>query len=133
MVGEEQFRIYKALSVYSNHFIEWTPDGKQLMLNAPKEGETIGTGIYLVSADGSSARLLVDASSEYNMLAGIHADLSPDGSTLVYSTCRRRGINSEYREYQIATLNVEDGSPGRAINYAIVFESYPVWSPTAPS
>ena len=129
MVGEEQFRIYKALSVYSNHFIEWTPDGKQLMLNAPKEGETIGTGIYLVSADGSSARLLVDASSEYNMLAGIHADLSPDGSTLVYSTCRRRGINSEYREYQIATLNVEDGSPGRAINYAIVFESYPVWSP----
>ena len=68
----EDFLIHLALyHKYSYHFIEWAPDGKRLVINVPREGEIVGTGIYLVSADGSSSRLLVDASPEYNMLCRV--------------------------------------------------------------
>ena len=120
--------IYNGLFVYPSHFIEWTPDGERLMLNAPREGETIGTGIYLVSADGSGSRLLVDASPEYNMRAGFHADLSPDGSILVYSTCKSIPPHYEYGVYDIASLSIEDGSP-RLLTDTPRIDNYPVWSP----
>ena len=121
--------IYGGLHGYSNYFafIEWTPDGERLMLNVPREGEIVGTGIYLVSTDGSGSRLLVDASPEHNMLAGFHGDLSPDGSTLVYSTCAQR-VHGGYRDYQIATLSVEEGSP-RLLTDTPRIDNYPVWSP----
>ena len=126
----DQHFLYESLMYYSNHFIEWTTDGKRLMLNVPREGETIGTGIYLVSADGSGARLLVDASPEHNMRAGIHADLSSDGLTLVYSTCRPIPNVAEYFEdYEIASLNVDDGSPGIVSYTGADLANYPVWSP----
>ena len=118
--------IYQGLHRYSNHFIEWTPDGQRLMLNAPKESETIGTGIYLVSADGSDSRLLVDASPEYNMLAGIQADLSPDGSTLVYSTCKF--VDDGQGVYEIASLSVEEDTPS-FLTSSREIDNYPVWSP----
>ena len=127
--SSDPYFIFDSLLYYSNHFIEWTPDGERLMLNIPQEGETIGTGIYLVSADGSGSRLLVDASPDYNMLAGIHADLSSDGLTLVYSTCRPISAHPDYRDYEIASLNVEDGSLGIVTYTGADLANYPVWSP----
>ena len=127
----EDFLIHLALyHKYSYHFIEWAPDGKRLVINVPREGEIVGTGIYLVSADGSSSRLLVDASPEYNMLAGFHADLSPDGSILVYSTCKPKlmEIDLERRDYDIATLILEGGTPVPLTDTPEV-NNYPVFSP----
>ena len=113
---------------YSYYFIEWTPDGEKLMLNAPREDETIGYEIYLVSADGSGTRLLVDASPEHAMLVGFHADLSPDGSTLVYSTCKPVSFPGNGGEYEIASLSVEEGPP-RFLTGGASIDNYPVWSP----
>ena len=127
----EEFLLNQALLVkYSYHFIEWAPDGKRLVINVPREGEIVGTGIYLVSADGSSSRLLVDASPEYNMLAGFHADLSPDGSILVYSTCKPKlmEIDLEHRYYDIASLRLEGGDPV-PLTDTPEFDNYPVFSP----
>ena len=127
----EEFLLNQALHVkYSYHFIEWAPDGKRLVINVPREGEIVGTGIYLVSADGSSSRLLVDASPEYNMLAGFHADLSPDGSILVYSTCKPKlmEIDLERRDYDIASLRLEGGAPV-PLTDTPEFDNYPVFSP----
>ena len=125
------------VSTYSSHqshqFIEWTPDGKRLVLNAPKEGQILGTGIYLASADGSGSRLLVDASPGSAMDAGFHADLSPDGSTLVYSTCKPIPPLYRFRDYEIASLNVDEGAPEIVISSDndsdIDIVNYPVWSP----
>ena len=114
---------------YSNQFIEWTPDGKRLMLNVPEEGEIMGTGIYLASADGSGSRLLVDANPGSAMDAGFHADLSPDSSTLVYSTCKAVPPLYRYRYYEIASLNVDEGSPEIVTNSGVDVVNYPVWSP----
>ena len=126
--GWNQIDLSRALHSYSYYFIEWTPDGEKLMLNAPKEDETIGYEIYLVSADGSGTRLLVDASPEHAMLVGFHADLSPDGSTLVYSTCTRTS-NRGYGVFEIASLSVEEGTSRFLSNDGRNIEIYPVWSP----
>ena len=126
--GWNQFELSSALYSYSYYFIEWTPDGEKLMLNAPREDETIGYEIYLVSADGSGTRLLVDASPEHAMLVGFHADLSPDGSTLVYSTCKPVSFPGNGGEYEIASLSVEEGPP-RFLTGGASIDNYPVWSP----
>ena len=126
-------RVSTYSSRHSNQFIEWTPDGKRLVLNAPKEGQILGTGIYLVSADDSGSRLLVDANPGQHMSAGFHADLSPDGSTLVYSTCKPIPPLYRFRDYEIASLNVDEGAPEIVISSDndsdIDIVNYPVWSP----
>ena len=121
-------KIRLALSYFPAHFIEWSPNGEELMFNAPMEDVTMGTGIYLVSTDGTSSRLLVDASRGYFMEMGIHADLSPDGGALVYSTCD--GTSYELGEYELASLGIEEGDP-RLLTLAdgLEVEYLPAWSP----
>ena len=68
---------------------------------------------------------------------GYHADVSPDGSRLVYSTCEYpmepidRSAGGETRValgYEIVTMNV-DGTARRRLTSNNTFENYPVWSP----
>ena len=120
--------IYLAVRSFPAHFIEWSPTGEELMLNAPNEGETLGTEIYLLSTDGFRSRLLVEASGGYLMNTGIHADLSPDGAALVYSTCDRASFS--LGEYEIATLGIVEGD-SRLLTLAdgVEVEYLPAWSP----
>ncbi len=122
---EDEYGLALSLRYSPNHFIEWTPDGNQLMLNDPDESEAVGSGIYIVNSDESSFRLLVDANPGYYLLARFYADLSPDGSTLVYSTCE---FEDSWKEYVIATLSVESGTSQQLTERGGI-HSNSVWSP----
>ena len=130
---------------FSNHFMEWTPDGKKLILNVPREGETFGSGVYLTNVDGSGSRFLVDANPGYYMNRGFQADLSPKGSMLVYTTCEFAFNGSSLlpdqlesydqrrasRHYDVAILGIEDGTKRvltKSSGAAYTGEN-PTWSP----
>lgn len=83
----ESARSFESRRYYSNHFLEWTPDGDQIILNVPDKGDLFGSGVHLVNLDGPPHRYLVDANPGYSMRRGFQADLSPDGTMLVYTTC----------------------------------------------
>ena len=61
------------------------------------------------------------------MLYGRHADVSPDGSRIVYSTCEYTNL-SVTGDYEIATANL-DGTGRQRLTRSTSFENYPVWSP----
>ena len=87
-------------------------------------------------------RTIVEADPERAGVAaigqyGYYADVSPDGSRVVYSTCeyttfdhdRRPGSGWRYNlGYELAGVNV-DGSGRQRLTDNVHFENYPVWSP----
>ena len=58
---------------------------------------------------------------------GHHADVSPDGSRIVYATCEHRfyGVRGEY---EIAMVN-PDGTDRQRLTRNGSFENFPAWSP----
>ena len=62
---------------------------------------------------------------------GFYADVSPDGSRIVYSTCEPvydSFFQMNIDLYEIATVNI-DGSGYLRLTENEYFENYPVWSP----
>ena len=95
-------------------------------------------GIW-VDAKGTAVRKIVDADpGEGGRLGrgqyGHYADVSPDGSRIVYSTCEYtyfdhdKGRRRYNRGYEIAAVNV-DGSDQQRLTDNVHFENYPVSSP----
>ena len=136
-------RSFSARKHDTNHFLEWTPDGKQLMLNVPEKREAFGSSIYLVNVDGSDSRFLVDANRWYIMHHGFHADLSPDGTLLVYTSCQftvqatlpperlktyRRDYSTDHREYELAVLEIGTGATTQ-LTHSVYSGENPAWSP----
>ena len=113
-------------------FIEWTPDGSRLIFN---EGNW-EPGIMIASADGSSIRTIVDATPHpYWLPYGYHADISPDGSQLIYTTCQfpTKVIDpvftgGEWYHYEIASIRLDGGEPKRLTQNRLL-DHVPVWSP----
>ena len=113
-------------------FIEWTPDGSRLIFN---EGIR-EPGIMIASADGSSIRTVVDATPHrYRLPYGYHADISPDGSQLVYTTCQFPTeiydpvfTGKEWYHYEIATIGLDGGEPKR-LTHNRPLDHVPAWSP----
>ena len=109
------------------HFIEWTADGEKLVF------DDHGT-IKVVDAGGANLRTIVDVVSkgglswEEEMLRrGLHADVSPDGSHIVYSSC-----TVQYDERMgggIAAIGIADTLPKRLTDDNYRLDIYPVWSP----
>ncbi len=67
--GEELYEF----SPFSDIFLEWTPDGSQLMFS-------YSTDVWFVDVAGTNLRLLVDAdphSHYHRFLYGFHAEISP--------------------------------------------------------
>ena len=62
------------------------------------------------------------------MVFGHHADVSPDGSRLVYATCEWTHWSGEIGRYEIAMVGV-DGTGRQRLTNSKSFENYPVWSP----
>ena len=134
-----------------SHFIYWTPDGSHLIFN-PKDPYWPYDGgiIKIASVEGFQDRTIVDANPDYEFKDGFHADLSPDGSTIVYSSCQfvidqellaelltptELKDKGKYidrwgplREYEIATIDVDGSVPRRLTNNNRI-ENYPAWSP----
>lgn len=117
--------------------VQWTPDGSQILFTFR------GTAIYAVDADGSRLQKIVDTSItslKDNWAVGrmTHFDISPEGSQIVYSTCRypdsdrAPSTESEYwsweYSYEIVVANI-DGTNTRRITQNDHFDNFPVWSP----
>ena len=94
---------------------------------------------WVVDAKGTAVRKIVDADpGERSRLGrgqyGHYADVSPDGSRIVYSTCEYTYFDHDKRRmrynrgYEIAAVNV-DGSGQQRLTDNVHFENYPVWSP----
>ncbi len=119
----------------NDHVIAWTPDGSQLLFN-------YGTLIWVVDAQGTQLRPLVDvnpavAYSGHLLRFGIHLDISPDGTRVVFTTCEyeiepkpARPLFSEREayHYEIAVIHL-DGTGQQRLTVNPDLDHYPVWSP----
>ena len=127
---------------YSEQFLEWTPDGSNLIVSDVAEAHFNRSAISIVSAEGSQVRTIVDANPWDEFPYGFYADLSPDGSRIVYTSCEYprcpKGADCEEVEvdpddreafdYEIATIGIDGTSPKR-LTRASHYDHYPVWSP----
>ncbi len=134
--------------VISDHFLEWTPDGSQVMFNQTPVGEAPTeaynrTAIWVVAADGTQLHMLVDANPGEGFVYGFHADVSPDGTRIVYSTClypldlestvlkRKDAVLSPPlwapERYEIAVIGIGGGEPQRLTRNRNL-DHYPAWS-----
>ena len=114
--------------IYRRKFLTWTPDGTQLLFNFDRKN------IYIVDAAGSRLRNVVTI-SQFNFPSyGIHADVSPDGAQVVYTSCEfATGTEYRYSEqvlyhYEIAIMNL-DGTGKQRLTENYGLDHYPVWSP----
>jgi TolB protein len=73
------------------NFLRWSPDGAKLTYWREKRvGDTIGTAVFVMTADGTGERQLTD----WNMFAG-DPDWSPDGEWIVFNTHPLPAFNFE--------------------------------------
>ncbi len=125
--------------------LAWTPDSTQILFNyAPTDRQQYDgkplflSAFWMVDAAGTRLQMLVDSNPGYYSAYGYHADLSPDGKRIAYTTCEfahegflgYRGENMERARflYEIAVINL-DGTGQERITANRYLEHYPVWSP----
>ena len=117
----------------SHHFLHWAPDGSRLIFN-------ISDTIWTVDSRGTNVDAIVDADPESDnpSVYEFYADLSPDGSRMVYSTCEYPLVVSDsegtaaYHLHEIASADLGGGGRQR-LTESQGFDSYPVWSPDGSS
>ena len=68
--------------------------------------------------------------SFYRFQYGFYADVSPDGSRVVYSSCEYEDVALGYThtDYEIATIGI-DGTGQRQMTSNMHLDGYPAWSP----
>ena len=92
-----------------------------------------------VDVEGTELETIVDANPGHRFNLGFHADLSADGSRIVYSSCEYwiDGLDTyETRwfpergkyNYEIATVALDGSAPERLTEDPAI-DHYPVWSP----
>ena len=95
--------------------------------------------ILVLDIAGAQVRELADVDLDYPENGGVdrlryefYADVSPDGSRVVYSTCEYMLDESEIGMssggYEIAAVNI-DGTDKKRLTTNWRFDHYPVWSP----
>ena len=109
-----------------DHFLHWTPDGSHLVFD-------IDDTIWTLDIEGARLMEVADVDPDYESgdddtygykyKYGFHADLSPDGSEIVYATCEHR-----WDGYGLSVVKL-DGSGKRRLTEDGYFDHYPVWSP----
>lgn len=113
-------------------FVEWDPSGSHIVFEDETRIMSVGVG-------SSRLRTIVDANPGYPFdYLGLHADVSPDGSSIVYTSCeyemevevRWRSDDSgrEKYIYEIATVAVDGSAPERLTENAYT-DHVPAWSP----
>ena len=113
-------------------FAAWTSEGSHIVFDD-------GSRVMIVDVDGVRLETIVDANPGHQFDFGFHADLSRDGSRIVYSSCeysidgldtyetRRFPERGKYN-YEIVTVALDGSDPKRLTMNGHV-DHYPVWSP----
>ena len=113
--------------------LKWTPDGTRVLFSYID-------ALYIVGEDGASLGKVADIGRPLphsnDMVDGVYADISPDGSRVVFTTCRHpytvktSKYNSDYfiHHYEIAIASL-DGSNEVRLTENDAHDHYPVWSP----
>ena len=115
--------------------LQWTPDGRHILFNGQD------SAINIVDAEGTDVRTVVDMNPGYTPHYGLHLDVSPDGSRIVYSSCeyKTETLEEEWHsserdrersmyQYEIATIGIDGTSPKRLTENESL-DHFPVWSP----
>ena len=125
-----------------DHFLHWTPDGSQLVFDFDEN-------VWAVDREGTRLRSVVDANPGFydpgyyrdspiplNFHYGFHADVSPDGSMIAYSTCRYPNDSPHAEDdprygfgYEIAAIGIDGTMRRRLTANWEFFDSHPAWSP----
>ena len=134
IVDEEgRLRYYGDYGDLHEHFIHWAGGGTHLVF----DHDDLILALDIASAQ---VREVADADVDYQESDGayrfdygFYADVSPDGSRIVYSTCGympdEPGPYGQYSEgYEIAMVNI-DGTDKKRLTTNERFDHYPVWSP----
>ncbi len=130
--------------------LKWTSDGTKILFDHGDEylfsfSATEGQAVYVTDADGSQLQRVAEGSfilEVYDRPSAIggmmYFDVSPNGSRVVYSTCRhgplsanppKEGSNIEYQHsYEIDAANI-DGTDVRRLTFSNLMDNYPVCSP----
>ena len=105
---------------YHEGFLEWTPDGSQLLFNRGQgimAAQIVEQGLRRLTPPG----FLVQSGSP--TIYGIYGELSPDGTQFVYSACE-----TPNRGYEIAVVSLKSGQQQRLTKNSFL-DHYPAWSP----
>jgi len=105
--------------VFLNINPSWSPDGRQLVFESARNGNTT---LYVISADGTGERRLTFTGSGDDT----HPAWSPDGRTILFDSSR----DGAFHLYTIRP----DGTDERRLTIrdasaSVMFARHPTWSP----
>ena len=114
--------------IYQEGFLAWIPNGSQIVFNYGEKD------IFIVDTAGTKLQNLVTVSPFERASYGIYADVSPDGTQVVYTSCEfptgteYEVVEQELYNYEIAVMKL-DGSGRRRLTENRDLDHFPVWSP----
>jgi Tol biopolymer transport system component len=103
--------------------IEWSPDGAYLAI--VNDLEPGGGRLYVMNADGSGVRVLLDNFESGGILARNRFAWSPDGTRLTYAAFS----GPDVRELRIWTVSLDGSAPSLVASHTSNVGGSPVWSP----
>ena len=117
---------YGPPEIAHRRFLHWANGTSTLIVD-------VGEAIWGLDTGGAWVREIADLNPNPHdadrrlIWYGHHAEVSPDGSRIVYATCEYRfyGVRGEY---EIAMVN-PDGTGRQRLTRNGSFENFPVWSP----
>ncbi len=117
---------YRPGFVAHRRFLHWANGTSTLIVG-------VDEAIWGIDTGGAWVRKIADLNpqpddADWDLAYGHHADVSPDGSRIVYATCEYTYYSGTSGRYEIATAN-PDGTGRQRLTRSTSFENYPVWSP----
>ena len=120
---------------FHESFLHWTGDGAYLVFDHDDV-------LLVLDIEGAQMREVADADVDYTgdsddwyrFRYGFYADVSPDGSQIIYSTCEYYPDDAkdywgvQPAGYDIATVNI-DGTDRKQLTRDRYLDHYPAWSP----